>query len=361
MSKHTRNLRYFCLAAGAFTAVAAPCLRAQFTIAPTAYTVTQVSGIGGPVRQVINRDGNLVAIDYPDSHTRSLYDLQAQTTNSWSLENPAAGCSAGTFSGDWGDPFQANGVDDLLKTATSPGNETVNGFATKVYEATDAKSKLKFKVWREAKYGMIIKAQMTPPGGATTTVVDTRQLSVAKPSAATFALPPGCAKAGPPPPTAAQRFAADIGDDPANLVEATTGPGSPNSCTMLMRFVAAGTMKPLSDFQVALDLAFDPEHGPSYVMGGSPSGRTVFSGGHLKEYTAQIQNGVLRIDNVPSVFDIEITFAGGNKGASSAMLYRKCSSPQTVLLFVVKNADKISDGADWMWVKSGKFATAPAH
>ena len=130
---------------------------------------------------------------------------------------------------------------------------------------------------------------------------------------------------------------------------------------MLMRFVAAGAMKPLADFQVALDLAFDPNNPPHYVMGGSPSGRTVFSGGHLKEYTAQIQNGVLRIDNVPSVFDFELTFAGGNKGASSAILYRTCSGPQSVLLFVVKNPDKVSDGADWMWVKSGKYATLPAH
>jgi len=64
---------------------------------------------------------------------------------------------------------------------------------------------------------------------------------------------------------------------------------------------------------------------------------------------------------VPASFDLEMTFAGGNKGASSALLYRKCAGPQTVLLYVVKNPDKVSDGADWMWVKSGKFATVPAH
>jgi hypothetical protein len=112
---------------------------------------------------------------------------------------------------------------------------------------------------------------------------------------------------------------------------------------------------------VALDLAYDQNNPPHYVMGGSPSGRTVYSGGHLKEYTADIHNGVLRVDNIPASFDLELTFGGGNKGASSALLYRKCSGPQTVLLFVVKNPNKVSDGADYIWVKSGKFATVPAH
>jgi hypothetical protein len=43
-------------------------------------------------------------------------------------------------------------------------------------------------------------------------------------------------------------------------------------------------------------------------------------------------------------------FSGGNR-SSSAMLYRKCSGPETVLLYVDKDA-----GADWIWVKSGKYA-----
>jgi len=31
-----------------------------------------------------------------------------------------------------------------------------------------------------------------------------------------------------------------------------------------------------------------------------------------------------------------------------------------VMLHVSKSPDKLSEGADWMWVRSGKFATAPA-
>jgi hypothetical protein len=323
--------------------------------------VTQINGMmGGPIAMQIYRDGQMVVMDNPGHHIRSIYNLQTHTNFGWDTQHPENGCSNGTFSGDWGDPFQSSDVEDLLKHATkTPASETVNGFATKVYEATDPASKFAIKVWREPKYGMIVKAELTPPGGATTTILETKQFVAAKPAAALFVLPPACANAPPPPPTPAQRFATETGDNGGSFEDATMGPGSPDSCTMLMRFVKAGSMQPISNFQVALDLSFDLNNPPHYTMGGSPSGRTVFSGGHLKEYTAQIQNGVLRIDNVPAVFDLEMTFGGGNSGASSAMLYRKCSGPQTVLLYVQKNSTNIPD--DWIWVKSGKFATVSAQ
>ena len=41
---------------------------------------------------------------------------------------------------------------------------------------------------------------------------------------------------------------------------------------------------------------------------------------------------------------------------ASALIYRNCIAPQTVLLLVVKNPAKVTDGADWLWAKSGKFA-----
>jgi hypothetical protein len=354
------------MAAGMVWALAGPALRAQFAPAPTQYSVTQINRMfGPPVAMQIYRDGDLVIMDHPDNHARGLYNLKTHTNLGWDTKDPGNGCSTGTFSGDWGDPFSVSDIEDLLKgSKIPPTSDTVNGVATKVYEVVEPQSKAKIKVWRETKYGLVIKADMTPPGAATTTIVETKQFSFSKPPAAMFVLPPVCANAPPPPPppaTPAQRFAAETGDDGANFVDPTLGPGSPNSCTMLMRFVKAGSLQPLSDFQVALDLAYDQDHPPHYVMGGSPSGRSVFSGGQLKEYTAQIQNGVLRIPNVPAIFDFEITFAGGNKGASSATLYRKCSGPQTVLLYVVKNPDNLNQGADWMWVKSGKLASAPAH
>ena len=367
MPKQTGALWFAGLAA--LGCVAAPGLRAQYAAPPTTYSVTQINGMfGTPVTMQIYRDGSRAVYDHIQqngTNTRSIYDLQAHTNYSWDMANPQNGCSAGTYSGDWGDPFNASDVTNLTKTgAKQLGNETVNGFSAKVIEAVDPKSNIKVKVWLETKYGMVVKADMTPPGGgATTTIVETKQLSFAKPNPSLFVLPEPCAKAGPPVhvPTPVERVASETGGSAADFVDAASGAGSPTSCAMLLRFVAAGSMKPLSNFQVALDLNVDFDHPARYVMGGSPSGRTVFSGGHLKEYTAQVQNGVLRVDNVPDHFDMEITFNGGNSGASSALLYRHCAGPQTAMLFVVKNPDKPSDGADWVWVKSGKFATVAGH
>jgi hypothetical protein len=93
-------------------------------------------------------------------------------------------------------------------------------------------------------------------------------------------------------------------------------------------------------------------------MGVGADGHVRFSGGGLHEVTAQIRNGVLRIDNVPPQFDLETAF--GNAGSSSSLIYRHCFAPETVLLYVVKNPAKISDGGDWLWVKSGKYATVAA-
>lgn len=77
----------------------------------------------------------------------------------------------------------------------------------------------------------------------------------------------------------------------------------------------------------------------------------------MQELTAQLQNGVLRIDNAPALFDLETAFGEG--GESSAAIRRDCFGPQTVLLYVVKNLNNVSEGGDWLWVKSGKYATVP--
>ena len=358
MLKRKSGLCIACLAImGSLTVTG---LRAQSAAPPTTYSVTQVNGMfGAPVAVQVYRDGSKAVVDRRNLRTH--YDLQAHTNYTWDVTNPSKGCSSGTYSGDWGDPFALSAeADEMTKSnAKQLGDETINGIVTKVVEAVDPKTNMKVKVWQEPKYGLVIKADMTPPGGATTTIMEVKQFRAVKPDSGLFALPEACVKDGPlvQVPTPEERVAGETGGNAADFVDATMPPGSPNSCTILFRPVRAGSMQPLSNFQVALDLNYDMEHPAHYVMGTSPSGRTVFSGGSLKEYTAQMQNGVLRVENVPDHFDVEMTFAGGNAGASSALIYRHCAGPQTVLLFVVKNPDKVSDGADWMWVKSGKFAT----
>lgn len=339
---------------------------AQTFVAPITYSVTTINNLlGTAVTMTVYRDGSRAMIENTGTgaHTRSVYDLTAHSNISWDADHPEVGCSTGKYSGDWGDPFTSADIEGMLKSSPpAPAPQTINGLATKVYEAADPASKVRIKVWREVKTGLYVRVDMTDPAtNKTITMIETKQFSTAKPNPALFILPSGCLnKNGDPPKfqTALDKFAEEVGGSAADYEDATRGPGSPNSCTMLLRFVGAHGMQPLSNFQVALDLDVDLKSPPQYSMGGSPSGRTVFSGGHLKEYTAQVRNGVLRVDNMPDHFDMETTFAGGNKGASSAILYRHCTGPQTVLLYVLKNPDSVGEGADWMWVKSGKFATA---
>jgi hypothetical protein len=130
-------------------------------------------------------------------------------------------------------------------------------------------------------------------------------------------------------------------------------PPSSDTCSVVLRIVQAGTMQPLTNgFQIAVDRTVDLQPAAHYVMGQAPNGRVTFSGGGLREETAQLRNGAIRIDSAPAQFDVEAAFGAG--GSASALIYRKCYRPETVLLLVVKNPQKLSDGVDWLWVKAAR-------
>jgi len=343
-------------------------LRAQATRtqtkAPEAYTVTannSMAGAGAVTKTY--RLGSKALVDQSNGadpkapHTRTLYDLQSHRSFSWYWPSISGGCSAGTFSGDWGDPY--TGASDLVSQgARQVGAETVHGMATKVFE-TPAGPSGKIKAWEDVRTGMIVRAQMIPPSGPPQTMIEVTSVSLVRPPASLFAPPASCASAVAAPPEAeANEIAALTGDDGQNFVKGTYGPGSKNTCTMVFRVVHASTMEPFtSGFQIAIDPNVATEKAPSYIIGMNPDGHATFSGGGLHEVTAQMQDGVLRIDNVPVQFDLQTEFGVG--GAASANIYRHCFAPQTVLLYVVKNPDQVSDGGDWLWVKAGKYATAP--
>ena len=124
-----------------------------------------------PMTQTFYRNGSKAVIDTnmpaangsPASQTRSLYDLSAGKNESWSLPDSSAGCSTGTFSGDWGDPFK--GLVDV-STGTMTGTETLNGFATKVYSVNADGATA--KVWVEAKTGLIVRLDVTQAGKTST-------------------------------------------------------------------------------------------------------------------------------------------------------------------------------------------------
>ena len=91
-------------------------------------------------------------------------------------------------------------------------------------------------------------------------------------------------------------------------------------------------------------------------------GSVTFSGGGLHEITSQIRNGMVRIDNPPAYFNLSVNLIKPGSGSGMGLIYRQCFAPTTVLLYVMKDPDNPSAGADWLWAKAGKYATVPvAH
>ena len=332
----------FCFAASA-------CLLPAQPAAPAAYTVVQVNGMfGAPVEQIIYRDGSKALVQ--QKNMRTLYNLQTHTNQSWDVTQ--GGCSNGTFSGDWGDPF-AMSAEIARQNPRETGTETIGGVPTKILEAAIPGGKM--KAWVDPKTGLLMRGQMIPAGGAAQTIVDVKQFQAGAPPASVFALPAACASAAPPPPTEEERIASATGGNAADFASAIMPPPSANSCTVQVRMMRAGSMQPIANgFQIAVDTTYNIDHPASYTTGISAEGRASFSGGGVRELTGQLRNGVLRLDNPPPYFHVEAFF--GKAGSSDALIYRHCFGPQTTLLLVVKNPSQLSDGADWLWVKSGKYA-----
>ena len=332
-------------------------VQAQSTQGPQAYSLTEINAMFGPAMTVeIHRDGAMAVLESSTGdrkvHTRTFYDLRNGKSYTLDLVNTSTPCGAGSFSGDWGDPFALSA--ELLREMASKnpktlGTETVAGVTTKVMEVPDPK--MTAKVWLDEKDSLVMKLAMAPPGGAAQTMIEVKQFALAKPPTSLFVVPPACAKAASSSqPTEAERISAETGGNAGNYANAIMPPASKNACAVLFKVVEAGTLKPLSSgFQAAIDTQVDVNHMPSYSMGIGQGGRVTFSGGHLHEVTNQMQNGVLHIDNAPPQFNMELAF--GQSGDSSALIYRQCYGPETTLLFVVKNRQKLSDGGDWLWVK----------
>jgi hypothetical protein len=265
-------------------------------------------------------------IVHPGEHIRSVYDLQAHTNITWDASQAGSECGNSNFSGDWGDPFtgSAGFLDDINKQHPTPvGTETVNGVATKVSEFTMAGATAKSKVWIDPKYGMIIKLVMAEPGGVAKVALETTRMTIGAPPAAMFVV--GC-KAGTPPPTDEEKIAAITGVSGSDYAFANKGEATNGGCMVLFHVVRAGSMTPVT------------------------SGYQVFVDG--KEVPV-LPNGVARLLNTPKEFNIDVRVPSG--GATGPII-RQCNKPQTTLLMVAKNWDKLGEGADFLWVKSGKFA-----
>ena len=340
---------------------------------PTAYTITQALPGPDAGSMTIYRNGTQALIEYrhpakpdgtPAIRSLSLYDLKAGVSHTWDPSITPPSCSAGNFSGDWGDPFEATKelTDPIAKGDLKPaGAETVNGIPTKVYAGVTQGASL--KAWLDPRFNLVIKAEYGAPGGPMTNMVDIRSVSFAPPAASLFALPAYCASVKPPP-TPAELMAAETGDNGANWVNANYGPGSKNTCSIVVRVVAAKTMAPINrHFQAAIDTTYnqDAPTPPHYEFGVGEDGTSTYSGGGLHEITNQVRNGMLRIDNPPAYFMLSVNIPTPHEGAGTGLIYRQCFAPVTVLYDIVRDPSDPGKGADFLYAKAGKYATVPAH
>jgi hypothetical protein len=338
---------------------------------PTAYTITQ--NIPDNVTMTVSRNGSLALIDYkypakpdgtPATRSMNLYDLKTGVSHTWDPASTPITCSAGTFSGDWGDPFASTKeiTDGIAKGELKPaGAETVNGIPTKVY--IGAAQGMNIKAWFDQKDNLVIKSGFGAPGTAMTYMVNIRSVSFAPPPASVFALPSACAGVKPPP-TPAELIAEETSDNGANYVNAIYGPGSKNSCSIIIRVVAAKTMTPVTRrWQAAIDTTYnqDDPNPPHYEFGVGNDGTSTFKGGGLHEITSQIHNDMLRIDNPPAYFNLALNVVQPGRGTSTGLIYRQCFAPVTMLYYVMKDPNDIGAGADFLYAKSGKYAAIPSH
>ena len=337
------------------------------TAPPTAYTITEAMMGGAPgATNTIYRSGQKALAemkqpaqgDTPASRSLTLYDLAANTTIGWDPSANPPACSAGKFSGDWGDPFANIGDVNagIAKGELKPaGSEIVAGIPAKVFTGSSPQGTM--KVWVDQKDGLVLRAEMGAPGAAPMRLVDIQRVSLAAPPASLFAAPPACAGVKPPP-SADDVMAEETGDSAANFVNGMYGPGSKNTCSVVLKVVQAKTMTPIAHIQVAIDTAIYPDDAPgSYTFGVADDGTTTYSGGHVMEITNRAHNGVVRLGNPPDHFQLGVNTIEPHHGGSLGLVYRQCFAPTTVLLYVVKDYGQQDESGDFLWVKSGKYAT----
>jgi hypothetical protein len=358
-----------CLVACLGLAVIAPLAQAQTP--PTSYTIKQnVSAIAGATSTLYRSGSRALAVvslpaqaAAPATQTYSLYDLDAGVDYTWISGVSPIACSAGTFSGDWGDPFAltAEFKKGIAAGELKPaGSETLHGIPTDVYAGNSPQATE--KVWFDRKDGLVIRAQLAGSGAPPVTIVDITALSLAPPDPALFALPPACADQKPAR-TPAQLITDETGDDPANYVNAIEGPSSPSSCNVVLRVVQAKSMMPIQNIQVAIDTQYnqnDPDP-PHYTFGVAGNGTETFSGGHLHELASGIHNGMVSLGTVPSYFNLVVNAVEPNRSGGVVLVYRHCFLPTTVLLYIVKNLGQSGQSSDLLWVKAGRNAVPPVH
>ena len=272
------------------------CPLAQAQSAPTTYTISEAL-VGDPGTLTIYRNGDKIVMETVRSAqtAMSLYDLKTGVSLTWDPKASPIECSAGRFSGDWGDPFAmtAEVTDDIAKGDLKPaGTETVAGISTQVYEQNSPQGNV--KAWLDKKDNLVTRVTMTAPGTPPSSMVDIQKVSLSAPDPSLFTLPAACAGVHPAP-TPAEVIANETGDGADNYVNANFGPGSANSCSILVRVVTAKTMTPIAiRLQFAIDTTYDINNPPHYEFAMARDGSLEpYSGGGVHEITgSRAHNGM---------------------------------------------------------------------
>jgi hypothetical protein len=181
------------------------------TALPQTYSFTQDPAIPlmGPMVITLARDGSKEVVDqvFPPSdvqpkgfHAHLTYDFAAHKIYTQILSDASVPCSVMTYgSPDAPAEFDViSGSADLMKELTSDakepmkqvGTETVNGVAAKVFEENGSGGK--GKIWLADKGGYPLKVDAIGPDGKEQTMIEVKNLSFAKPSAAKLIPPSGC-------------------------------------------------------------------------------------------------------------------------------------------------------------------------
>ncbi len=153
-------------------------------------------------------------------------------------------------------------------------------------------------------------------------------------------------------------MADETGDDGTNYVNGSNGPGSKNSCSVVLRTVEARSMKPIAHIQVAIGTQYnqDDPTPPHYVFGVGNDGTSTYAGGHVREITGAVHNGAVSLGTPPPYFMLGVNLIRPGQGADLGLVYRQCFAPKQVLLYVVKDYGQSTESGDYLWVKSGKNA-----
>jgi len=322
---------------------------------PTQYSVVETASLFMARQTImIYRDGDRAMMEQfaptqsngaRPPHTRTYYDLKAGRSYTLDLDNPQTPCGPSSFAGEWGDPFADSARMSAEIANDKPiavGGDTVGGIKTDVFSITTPKGSA--KLWIEPKSGLVMKWDEAEPNGKPRTVIEVTQFRVGPPPPAMLTPPPTCGA------LSGESQNLHLTSVPGGASNATMPPASARSCTALLRVVSAGKMTPLTGgYQVAIDRSADPDHPAGYRVGIAADGHAEFAGGGLREETASLRDGTLRIADMPRQIHVELCFGKG--GCTSALIYRQCTAPETVLLYAVRNPARLSNGGAWLWVK----------